>query len=246
MSVTVTFVGSGDAFGSGGRFQTCIMVDAPDFRFIIDCGASSLVALNKMGIDHNTIDAIVLTHLHGDHFGGVPFFILDAMLRSKRDRPLTIAGPRETETRLGVVEEALFPGMQTMTPKFDLDVREVPVMNETTIGPMKITTFPAAHTGATNPTSVRVEIAGKVVAYTGDSAWTKHMPALAEDADLFVCECYFYSKSIPHHLNYPDIVEHRAELKAKRMVLTHFSREMYPHRDDVDEETAFDGKIIEL
>ena len=41
MAVTVTFVGCGDAFGSGGRFNTCIMVDGADIRFTIDFGASS-------------------------------------------------------------------------------------------------------------------------------------------------------------------------------------------------------------
>ena len=97
MSVTVTFVGSGDAFGAGGRFQTCIMVDAPGTRFVIDFGASSLVALNKMGIEHNSIDTVVLTHMHGDHCGSIPFMLMDAMLGAKRQTPLTIAGPRETE-----------------------------------------------------------------------------------------------------------------------------------------------------
>ena len=86
MSVTVTFVGSGDSFGSGGRFNTCFVVDTPDVRYAIDFGASSLIALNQAGIDHNTIDAIVLTHFHADHCAGIPFMLMDAMLGAKRDR----------------------------------------------------------------------------------------------------------------------------------------------------------------
>ncbi len=246
MSVTVTFVGSGDAFGAGGRFQTCIMVDAPGLRFVIDFGASSLIALNQMGVEHNSIDMIVLTHLHGDHCGAIPFMLTDAMLGAKRRTPLTIAGPRETEARLGTVCEALMPGMHVMKPKFPLDYVEIDVMKPTRVGDLTITTFPAAHTGETNPTSVRIEVAGKVIAYTGDSAWTKHMPALAADADLFVCECYFYEKPIRFHMNYPDIKEHADELTAKRTVLTHFSREMMAHKDDVPEECAYDGLVIEL
>jgi ribonuclease BN (tRNA processing enzyme) len=85
----VRFVGSGDSFGSGGRFQTGILVDAPGLRFALDFGASSLVALAQQGIAHNSIDAILLTHLHGDHCGGVPFLLVDAMLAAKRTRPIS-------------------------------------------------------------------------------------------------------------------------------------------------------------
>ena len=246
MSVTVTFVGSGDAFGAGGRFQTCILVDAPGIRFVIDFGASSLVALNKMGIEHNSIDTVLLTHIHGDHCGGMPFMLMDAMLGAKRQTPLTIVGPRETEKKLGFVNEALMPGMHVMTPKFALNYVEIDVLTPTQVGELMITTYPAKHTGETNPTSVRVEVAGKVVSYTGDSAWTKHIPKVAEGADLFICECYFYAKPVRFHMNYPDIKEHWGELKAKRTILTHFSREMMSHENTVPEETAYDGLVIEL
>lgn len=246
MSVKVTFVGSGDAFGSGGRFQTCILVDAPGYRFAIDLGASSLIALNKLGIPHASIDAVVLTHLHGDHCGGLPFMLVDGMLGARREKPLVIAGPHGTEERMAVVNEALFPGMHVMSPKFNLAYVEMPVMRPTEIGPLKVTPYPAAHTGETHPTCVRIEVAGKVIAYTGDSAWTKHMPEVARDADLFVAECYFHAKPIRFHLNYPDIQEHRHEITAKRMILTHMSPEMLAQADSVPEETAHDGLVVEI
>src|ERR671935_1850153 len=109
MAVSVRFVGSGDSFGSGGRFQTCILVDGPQSRFAIDFGTSSLIALTQQGIEHNSIDAILLTHLHGDHCGGVPFLLMDAMLAAKRERPLTIAGPPGMTGHLSRLREALFP-----------------------------------------------------------------------------------------------------------------------------------------
>jgi ribonuclease BN (tRNA processing enzyme) len=246
MTVKVTFIGSGDAFGAGGRFNTCILVDAPDQRIAIDFGASSLVALNQLDIDHASIDAVVLTHLHGDHCGGLPFMLMDGMLGAKRTKPLTIVGPEGTEAHLGGVCEALFPGMHVISPKFHLTYAEMPVMKKTEFNGFAVTSYPAMHTGTTNPTSIRVEVGGKVVSYTGDSEWTRHMPDLARDADLFVCECYFYGRSIPHHMNYPDYQEHKHELTAKRTVLTHFSREMMLHKDDIPEETAFDGKVVEL
>jgi ribonuclease BN (tRNA processing enzyme) len=56
----LTFVGCGDAFGSGGRFNTCFHVETAATRFLIDCGASSLVALKRLGIDRNAIDTILI------------------------------------------------------------------------------------------------------------------------------------------------------------------------------------------
>lgn len=74
----LTFVGCGDAFGSGGRFNTCFHIAATKTNFLIDCGASSLIAMKRFGIDRNAIDTILITHFHGDHFGGLPYFVLDA------------------------------------------------------------------------------------------------------------------------------------------------------------------------
>ncbi len=91
----VLIAGSGDAFGSGGRFQTCIAL-ADDAQAapttLIDCGATSLTALRKLQIDPAQITTVVVTHLHGDHFGGLPFLILDGQFR-RRTRDLTILGP---------------------------------------------------------------------------------------------------------------------------------------------------------
>src|SRR5919107_4584453 len=107
--VNVRFLGSGDAFGSGGRFQTCIQVRSGEAHFLIDCGASSLVAMKHFGVDPSLVDIILLTHLHGDHFGGLPFFVLDAQYVSRRKKPLIVAGPPGLEDRVNEAMEALYP-----------------------------------------------------------------------------------------------------------------------------------------
>lgn len=246
MASKVTFVGSGDAFGSGGRFNTCILVDVPGIRFAIDFGASSLVALNALGISHNSIDVIVCTHIHGDHCGGIPFLLLDAMLGAKRHQPLVIVGPLGIEAGILAMRDALFPGMDIMRPRFPLKFVEIAPLTPREIGPMIVTAYPALHTRETNPTSVRIEAGQKVVSYTGDSAWTEHMPALAKDADLFIAECYFFQKAVRFHLNYPDLKAHSSELQAKRIVLTHMGPEMLAHAHLVVEECAYDGMVVPI
>lgn len=246
MAVKLTFAGCGDAFGSGGRLQTCFIVDAPGIRFAIDFGASSLIALNRLGIPHNSIDMLLLTHLHGDHCGGVPFMVMDAMLGAKRQTPLTIAGPRETAARMPEIAETLFPGMGTMSPKFDLEHIDLDLLKENRVGDLKITPYPAIHSELTNPTSLRIEVAGKIIAYTGDSAWTEHMPDLARGADLFISECYFFKKPVPFHMNYPELKERLDGLGAKRVILTHLGPEMLQNLEEIEQECAYDGLEIEI
>jgi ribonuclease BN (tRNA processing enzyme) len=246
VTVTVRFVGSGDAFGSGGRFQTCILVDGAGCRFAIDFGASSLIALAQQGIEHGSIDAVLLTHLHGDHAAGVPFLLMDAMLGARRARPLTIAGPRDLRARMEAIREALFPGSHTMAPKFPLDWIEMEPGRSHGVLDLQVTPEPARHTRETNPTALRVEVADRVIAYTGDTEWTEDVARAARDADLLIAESYFYDKPVKWHLNYPDIVAHARRTGARRVILTHMSREMLARAAEVPEECARDGLVVTL
>jgi len=240
--ITARFIGSGDAFGSGGRLQTCILINAPDIRFAIDFGATSLVGLRQQNIDPNSIDAILLTHLHGDHCAGVPFFLLDAMLGSKRTKPLAILGPRNTRTHLQRLQDTLFPGSHTMEPKFVLEFAEVMPDQTLDFLNLMVTATEARHTKETNPLALRIRVGDKTVAYTGDGEYTEALNALVSGADLLIAECYFHSKSVKWHLNYPDIMR----LSAKQVVLTHMHTDMLAHVDDVPENCAYDGYVVEV
>ena len=244
MGLTVRFVGSGDSFGSGGRFQTCIVVDGPRSRFAIDFGASSLIALSQQGVDHNSLDAILLTHLYGDHCGGVPFLLMDAMLGARRTRPLVGAGPRDLRPRRDASRDALVPGSGAMTPRFPLEWIAMEPGRAHPVLDLVVTPEPARHTRETNPTALRVEVDGRVVTYTGDTEWTEDVARAARGADLLIAECYFHDKPVKWHLNYPDIVAHAKGVGARRVILTHMSREMLAHAGAVPEECAYDGLVV--
>ncbi len=238
--VRVRFLGSGDAFGSGGRFQACILVETEETRFLIDCGASSLVAMKRFGVDPNSLDAILLSHLHGDHFGGLPFFILDGQF-GRRTAPLTIVGPPGTETRVRAAMEVLFPGSSETRQRFEVRFVEYPSEGQIDPGGLRVRAYEVRHESGAPACALRIECGEKVIGYSGDTDW---MPALAEaaaDTDLFISEASFFDKKVPYHLDYETLASHRPELRCGRLILTHLSADMLARRDEVDAEIAEDG-----
>ncbi|MGH3502003.1 MAG: MBL fold metallo-hydrolase [Nocardioidaceae bacterium] len=241
----VQFVGSGDAFGSGGRFQTCIWVQAGDFTVLVDCGASSLIAMRRLGLDPGEVDAVLLSHLHGDHFGGVPFLVLDAQF-SRRVRPLTVAGPPGVEDRVVSCMENLFPGSSTARRRFETQFLEIPGdLTPVRVGPTTVSGAEVIHASGGPPLALRVEVDGKTLAYSGDTGWSDALVTVAREADLFVCEAYFYDKKIPYHLDYATLREHLPGLKARRVVLTHMSIDML-ERLPLGVQAAHDGLALDV
>jgi len=240
------FVGCGDALGSGGRYNTCFHLTGDQVNCLIDCGASSLPALKKLGIARDGIDLVLITHFHGDHFAGLPFFMLDAQF-SRRSRPLVIAGPEGIEMRLTQVMEALFEHSSKTKPKFDFSVVALKPQERRTFGAVTVTPYPVVHGESGGPfLGYRIEAEGRVIAYSADTEWTETLVPLAHEADLFVAEAYYYDKIVRNHLSLATLEAHLPEIKPKRLVLTHMSDDMLGRLDTLTHATAHDGMIVEL
>jgi ribonuclease BN (tRNA processing enzyme) len=247
--VSVRFLGSGDAFGSGGRFQTCIYVRSTGSvagDLLIDCGASSLVAMKRFGVGTSAIDIILISHLHGDHFGGLPFFIMDAQYVSGRRKPLVVAGPPGLEDRTNEAMEVLYPGSSRMERGFVLEFVDLVGETETRVGPLVVTPYEVVHPSGAPSYALRVSCGDKVVAYSGDTEWTDALIRAAHEADLFICECNFFEKGVANHLDYQTLMDHRAKLECRRLVLTHMGDEMLRRIRNLDLEGAKDGKSFVL
>jgi len=236
-------LGSGDAFGSGGRFQTCFRLIGPGGSLLIDCGASSLIAMRRTGVDPGEIGWVVLSHLHGDHFGGLPFLILDGQF-TRRTRPFVIAGPPGVKPRVEAAMEVFFPGSTAVTRRFATEFIDLPERAPTPIGPAVVTPFVVAHVSGAPSYALRVEYAGKVVAYSGDTEWCESLIEATRGADLFVCEAYFFEKKIKHHLDYKTLREHLGRIDCRRLILTHMSHDMLERLGETDVEHAEDGRVI--
>lgn len=238
------FVGCGDAFGSGGRFNTCFHLSGLSTNLLIDCGASSLPAMKRLEIDRDAIDLILITHFHGDHFAGLPFFLLDAQF-TRRIRPLVIAGPQGIETKLPEVMEVMFEHSSKTRQRFDLSIVTLAPQEQRSFGDVTVTPHPVVHGESGGPfLAYRIEAEGRVISYSADTEWTDALIPAARDADLFIAEAYTYDRMVKNHLSLKTLEAHLPAINARRVVLTHMSDDMLGRAGDLPYTIASDGMVV--
>ena len=107
--VLVELLGSGNAFLPSGRLHSFLAIDK---HIVVDCPPTALASLRKAGISPADIDTILITHVHGDHVFGFPFFLLERKYISDREglKELTVAGSSGVKERLTHLCNLAYPG----------------------------------------------------------------------------------------------------------------------------------------
>jgi ribonuclease BN (tRNA processing enzyme) len=245
----LTVVGCGDAFGSGGRLQTCYHVETSGTRFIIDCGATTLIGLNRLGIDPNTVETIFISHLHGDHFAGLVWWLVHAQHVAKRTSPLTVVGPEGVRARFEASAETLFPGSTAIQRRYDLRYLELTREKPLDVGSVRVTPFEVKHPCGAPPYALRFELEGKVLSFTGDTEWTDALIPTGRGADLFIMECYAFEGEPRFHMSWRKIAGELDRIGAKRVLLTHMAEPMLARRAEVNDPRivlAEDGLVLRV
>lgn len=222
----VTLLGTGDALHGGGRGHSSLLVEDDAGRLLIDCGATTPLALSKLGLGQRDLDAILITHLHGDHFAGTSFLLLDALYGQGRERPLIIAGPPGTEAHVEAMLALHYASAASKPRSFLTDYRVLEPGQALALGGRRVIPFAARHMSSGTALCLRLESGGKVLAVSGDTAATDTLERLSAGADLFVCEC---TLSTPDpkvlHLSVPEVEALRPSWQTPKVVLTHLSAE---------------------
>jgi len=244
--VRVTVLGSGDAFGAGGRLHSAYLVETPRATFLLDCGPSILQALKGLGRDPGAIDFVLLSHLHGDHFGGVPFLFMEYRYQTCRTRSFGVYGPPDTERRVRAAFTALYEQSANEPLPFPVRWDELHAGATRALDGVRVVPLAVQHVSELVSLGYRIEVDGRTIVYSGDSSWTEEFVRQTRDADLFICECTTYETRLAIHVSYPEIAARAKDLGCRRLLLSHLGDEPLRHLGELSLECARDGMTLDL
>jgi ribonuclease BN (tRNA processing enzyme) len=181
--------------------STGVLLELRQHLLLVDCGDGVARDLADAGVDPAKICALVVTHDHGDHAGGL-FGLLWWLRARRRAEPLVLWGPAEAPTVRGTVRlyRTVFRGRARFA------IRERTLVHERTIraGPFRVTTFPVRHRrSASDPPGrlmevhgLRIEAAGRRVVISADTGPSERLAAECAGADLAVLEATYRSAPV--------------------------------------------------
>ncbi|HTS16035.1 MAG TPA: MBL fold metallo-hydrolase [Verrucomicrobiae bacterium] len=242
----VITLGTADAFGAAGRLHSAVVVRSGDVTGLVDCGPSILPALYRGKVGADDIDFMLITHLHGDHIGGVPMLLLDYQYRSRRTRPLVVIGTALCRSRLEALTALMYAEITKKRRRFAVDYRTIRPGGTMSVCGMRIRAYRMQHIEREQCLGYRIERGGKSVAITGDTTWCESVAEMSRGADLLVTECTDYDRRTPVHMSYTRLREHRDEIGAKRVVLTHVGDDLLKNRGKVRHRIARDGERFDV
>ncbi len=242
----LTFLGTGDAFSAGGRHMAAYLLEHPEGALLLDCGPTLLASLNRNSLSAEPMDAILISHFHGDHFGGLPFLFLHYLYVEPRRRPLKIVGPPGVEQRVMELFRAMYRDAAAEPLPFALEFIELMPQQHIIISSARIDAFATLHQEDPPSLGFEIQVGNRKIVYPGDCGWSEELLEHSKGADLLLCECSFFETRYEKHLDYPRIAENAGRFGAKRLVLTHIGQEVLDRQGEVALETAYDGMVLDL
>lgn len=225
----LTFIGSADAFNSAGRGHSSYWIDgAADAPLIVDFGGTSLMNIRRQGREPDELGAVVLTHLHGDHFGGLPFLQIELTFVARRTRPLLIVGPPGTEERVRALTSVVYGDGIGEHARYETEYREVAPGDSCEVLGARLEAFEAVHL---HPPEVALCLRltgsdGRVLSFSGDTEPCEGLIECSRGADLLVAECTGMRPPMGPHTTWEDWPELLRRIESKRVALSHLNHEV--------------------
>ncbi len=219
----IKFIGVGEAFDED-LSNTSIWVRATDGRnessILMDCGFTVPPSFWKTRQGPDDLDAIWISHFHGDHFFGLPA-LLARFWEMKRRKPLLILGQREIDK---IVVQTLRLAYSSLLDRFAYDIRFQTVEPGEVVEVAGFTWRSAVNGHPQRDLAVRMERGGKSLFYSGDGLPTDETLSLARGADLVIHEAYRLDADTPGHGNIMNCIDFARAAKARALALVHIER----------------------
>jgi ribonuclease BN (tRNA processing enzyme) len=232
--------------GSGGRNFPAFVLTRGGHHLLIDCGPSALPAFKAHGLDTRGIEWILISHFHGDHFGGLPHLFLDFLFVSKPARPVLLLGPTGLQRRFESLLQAAYADLSASNARSPFSYRELLPGEIFEADDLLVETFQMDHGSQTGALGYRIHWGDVVVGYTGDTKWTPTILELAKGCDLLLCECFLFNEEHVAHVRYGEIIEHLGQIESRKILLFHLGPEMLERLGHLDLEVAHDGMVVNL
>jgi ribonuclease BN (tRNA processing enzyme) len=252
----LTVIGSADAFNSGGRGHSCYLLESAGAGAImVDFGPTALMALRHASFEPHRLDGIVFTHMHGDHIGGFPFLLIDALYNGIRRRELPLLGPVRTRECLEGLLDATYDDMKERMPLVPIAIDEFEPGEVRELSGYRITAFAAEHMEPPHrPLCLRIEDpSGVSIAFSGDTLPCPGLFAASKGVSLFVAECTRLAQPAGHHCTWEDWQREIPSLSAKALMLTHLGADVRAKVPELERQVwqipvrfAEDGLVIDL
>lgn len=237
--LTLTVLGCAGTHPGPARACSSYLVEYDGYRLLLDCGNGSLANLQQR-IDVSAVDALLISHLHPDHFADLYGLYYARRFHTDGPLPLPVYAPAGAGAFIGQLLDS--------TDEFHAVCRFTAGAAGDTLalGPLTVRLFPSSHPVET--LASRVEADGRVLAYSGDSGPTPALADCARDADLLLCDATWLESAGPHpegvHMTGAQAGALAAAANAAALMVTH----VYPttDRDRVAAEAAgaFDGTVL--
>lgn len=209
-------LGSGTCVPSLKRNAPGYYLEAGDCRLIVDCGSGTLLQLERAGKSYRDIDAVLLTHLHPDHFADLMPLIhaLIATPGFKRRRKLSVIGPEGLRRYYDLAIASIIGSIRS----FSISVKEIE--KSLMLGPITISAMRTVHSDSS--IAYRFEDGEKALVYTGDAAYDAGLVDISKGADVLVIDAsYPESMKVKNHLTVRECGFVAEKAGVKRLILSH-------------------------
>lgn len=232
----IKFLGVGEAFDET-LSNTSIWIRGKSGRssVLLDCGFTAPPSFWRNCRDPDELDAIWISHFHGDHFFGIPA-LLTRFWEMGRKKPLLVTGQEGVEE---VVRQTIRLAYSSIMDKFAFELRFMEVEPGKSLREAGYAWSTAINGHSRKDLALRLDADGKSVFYSGDGIATDATLALARGCDLIIHEAFRLESNIPGHGNILRCIDFARSAGARSLALVHIERnERRNRREEIQQAMA--------